>query len=141
MQLPIFLFFTLLLLPLYIRSLSSFYPNSITATQPFNSNLEPSDLIKISFSFHLRRSYSSLRFPIKTNVTKLCLLLLLAGDVSINPGPSNFAFTNIRSLRNKGDAISEFIDTSSIDILGLTETYISENDTPSFLSELTPDGF
>ena len=55
-------------------------------------------------------------------------LVLLSGDVVLNPGPLKFGFANCLSIRNKG-------------VFGLTQTHIKALDTPSFLNELTPEDF
>jgi hypothetical protein len=82
-----------------------------------------------------------LRFSKHVHVFQLSIVLLLAGDIEVNPGPVNFGFGNCRSIRNKGPAISDLITSADIDIFGITETHIRENDTPSFLNDLTPDGY
>ena len=61
---------------------------------------------------------------------KLLLLLLLSGDVSLNPGPNiscnmRFATTNLRSVRQKSAALSDLISSKQIDILAMTETWLS----------------
>ena len=71
---------------------------------------------------------------------KLLLLLLLAGDVNVNPGPT-IGLVNARSVRNKVPAIEELISSNKLLCLGLTETWLTASETSSFLSELTPDGF
>ena len=81
------------------------------------------------------------RSPDSVYTFQLSIVLLLAGDIEINPGPVNFGFGNCRSIRNKGPAISDLMTSACIDIFGLTETHIRVNDTPSFLEELTPDGY
>lgn len=78
---------------------------------------------------------------------KLSFLLILAGDISINPGPKSpfknlkIGLSNARSVKNKTAAITDLITSKNLDILGLTETWLGENETNSFLSDLTPDGF
>ena len=72
----------------------------------------------------------------------LGVLLLLAGDISINPGPDlKFAFTNIRSIRNKYTSVSNFILGKEIDVFSMNETWLSPNDTNAFLAEITPQGY
>ena len=75
-------------------------------------------------------------------------LLLLAGDISSNPGPTaksgipiKIACANLQSLRNKGPATSSFISDKGIHCLMITETWIKDKDTKSFIAELTPPGF
>ena len=68
-------------------------------------------------------------------------LVLLSGDVALNPGPMKFGFANCRSIRNKGPTLCEEVKTGNFDAFGLTETHIKALDTPSFLNELTPEDF
>ena len=94
--------------------------------------------------FHFSRfstRYAPLSFPRSANFSQLVTLLLLSGDIALNPGPINFAFTNCRSIRNKHAGLLDLVTSKSIGIMGLTETHIRSTDTPSFLSELTPTGF
>ena len=49
-------------------------------------------------------------------------LVLLSGDVTLNPGPLNFGFANCRSIRNKGPFLSDEVKTANFDVFGLTET-------------------
>ena len=65
-------------------------------------------------------------------------LVLLSGDVALNPGPMKFGFANCRSIRNKGPTLCEEVKSGNFDVFGLTETHIKALDTPSFLNELTP---
>ena len=76
----------------------------------------------------------------KASFRQLALVLLL-GDVALNPGPMKFGFANCRSIRNKGPTLCEEVKTGNFDAFGLTETHIKALDTPSFLSELTPEDF
>ena len=68
-------------------------------------------------------------------------LVLLSGDVALNPGPLKFGFANCQSIRNKGPTLCDEIQTGNFDVFGLTETDIKALDTPSFLNELTPEDF
>ena len=61
-------------------------------------------------------------------------LVLLSGDVALNPGPMKFGFANCRSIRNKGPTLCEEVKTGNFDVFGLTETHIKALDTPSFLN-------
>src|SRR6476469_2269504 len=83
----------------------------------------------------------------------LFLLLVLGGDVERNPGPIsvtsnlNLAHLNIRSASsitdscNKPLLLQEFISENSIDVLSLTETWLSPDTPPSVLNSLTPPNF
>ena len=69
------------------------------------------------------------------------LLLLMCGDVAMNPGPVMLGSVNVRSIRNKGPLLSDTIASHAFDFLCLTETHIRTTDSDSFLHSLTPDGF
>ena len=69
------------------------------------------------------------------------LLLLMCGDVAMNPGPVMLGSVNVRSIRNKGPLHSDTIASHAFDFLCLTETHIRTTDSDSFLRSLTPDGF
>ena len=77
---------------------------------------------------------------------KLSLLLLLSGYVSLNPGPNiscnmRFATTNLRSVRQKSAALSDLISSKQIDILVMTETWLSSCDTAACLADISHPGF
>ena len=73
------------------------------------------------------------------------ILLILSGDVSINPGPNTSLLTgsliNIRSIRNKSVALAEFINSNKSDIIAVTETWLRPDDTDSFIASVTPPGY
>lgn len=77
------------------------------------------------------------------------ILLLLSGDINLNPGPSvsqytpnlRFACTNICSIRHKSPIIHDFVDSHNINIIAVTETWLRPDDTPSLIAEITPPGF
>ena len=75
----------------------------------------------------------------------LSLLLLLAGDVSLNPGPERpnlrLGTVNARSMRDKAPVLSDFVVSKGIDLLGITETWLTTRETPGDLAEMTPHGF
>ena len=52
------------------------------------------------------------------------LLLLLGGDVSLNPGPLTLGVLNTRSVRNKGPLLADIVASNYLDILCLTETHV-----------------
>jgi len=76
----------------------------------------------------------------------LVILVLLCGDIHINPGPCSNTFQvctlNIRSLLNpvKYTAIADLADAYQIDLFALTETWISSSSS-SELFNATPPGF
>ena len=77
------------------------------------------------------------RFPKSVNARGLFLILLLGGDIAVNPGPA-MGVVNVRSIRNKGVVISDNIASHNIDLLCLTETHIRTSDTDSLLKSVTP---
>ena len=94
-------------------------------------------------------SYNRLRFFFS-------VLLLLAGDVELNPGPSSttassttlkFACLNIRSATSvtneldKPSVLQQFLLEQSTDILTLTETWLSPDTPYSVLNSLKPPDF
>ena len=71
----------------------------------------------------------------------LVTLLLLCGDISLNPGPISFGAVNCRSVRNKGPCINDTVTVHSVDILAVTETHIHWEETDNLLHSITPTGF
>ena len=71
-------------------------------------------------------------FPCSTNFRGLSILLLLCGDISLNPGPITFGLVNCRSVRNKGPGIADMMSSDSFSILAITETHIRPSDSDSF---------
>jgi len=82
----------------------------------------------------------------------ISLLLLLAGDIEVNPGPTspqflNTSHLNIRSATtitadlDKPAALQEFVTDNNLDILTLSESWLSIDTPPSILNSLTPPGF
>ena len=68
-------------------------------------------------------------------------LILLSGDMAVNPGLLRFGFANCCSIRNKGPLLADEVKSGGYNVFGLTETHIRAHDTPFFLKELTPDDF
>ena len=81
------------------------------------------------------------KIPAHANVKCLLILLLLSGDIALNPGPINFGFVNCCAIRNKGPLINDTIVSNNLDILALAETHIHISDTDSLLKSVTPPGF
>ena len=61
------------------------------------------------------------------------LLLLLGGDVCLNPGPLTLGVLNTGSVRNKGPLLADIVASNDIHILYLTETHVRSFDSDSFL--------
>ena len=80
-------------------------------------------------------------FPSSVKSQSLCVLLLLCGDISLNPGPIVMGVANCRSVRNKGPMISDAVFNHSLDILSLVETHIHLTDTDCLLQSITPPSY
>ena len=80
-------------------------------------------------------------FPCVAKCHGLATLLLLCGDISLNPGPISFGVINCRSVRNKGPCINDTVTVHSVDILAVTETHIRQEETDNLLHSITPTGF
>ena len=61
-----------------------------------------------------------------------------ADNISCN---MRFATTNLRSVRQKSAALSDLISSKQIDILAMTETWLSSCDTAACLADISPPGF
>ena len=79
----------------------------------------------------------------------ISLLLLLAGDVELNPGPNalRFAHLNINSItsinfkRDKPALLHDFLIERDIELLSISETRLHENELPSTLNLFTPANY
>ena len=80
-------------------------------------------------------------FPSSVKSRSLCVLLLLCGDISLNPGHIVMGVANCRSVRNKGPMISDAVFNHSLDILSLVETHICPTDTDCLLQSITPPSY
>ena len=80
-------------------------------------------------------------FPLSVKSQSLCVLLLLCGDISLNPGPIVMGVANCRSVRNKTPMISDAVFNHSLDILSLVETHIRPTDTDCLLQSITPPSY
>ena len=63
-------------------------------------------------------------FPSTVKQSGLMLLILMCGDVAMNPGPTMLGLVNARSIQNKGPLITDTIASHTLDFLCLTETHI-----------------
>ena len=141
----------------FLNSISA-SPTSKTAYFP-SASVHPSlNGIYSSFLATLRSQRRSfvLSFNLRSSRKRFALFiffsLLLSGDVELNPGPSlpnnlSFATLNIRSASSitsdldKPEVLRDFILTNSLDVLLLTETWLSSDSPPSVLNSLTPLGY
>ena len=69
------------------------------------------------------------------------LLLLLGGDVSLNPGPLTLGILKARSVRNIGPVPVDIVASHDLDSLCLTETYVCLFHRASILWSITPSDF
>ena len=69
------------------------------------------------------------------------LLILMCGDLAINPRPVMLGLVNARLIWNKSPLLADTIASHSFDFLCLTETHTRTTDSDSFLRSLTLDGF
>ena len=98
-------------------------------------------VIPISFFFPSPRSKTQ-----KVLSCSLVALLLLCGDIHLNPGPGSNSFKictlNSRSLLNplKYTSITDLAKSRHIDLFALTETWITSS-TGAELSNATPPSF
>ena len=86
------------------------------------------------------------------------LILLLAGDINLNPGPTTtstltksttiqFASLNVCSISSVTDSLdkptllTEFIADENIEIFALSETWLSPDTLPSTLNSFTPSNY
>ena len=99
--------------------------------------------INSSIRFRPRSSYPPSLFPSLSHGT--LILLLLAGDVELNPGPSplNFTHLNIRSIRSfqKSSSLHNYLADHPTEILSLNETWLQPTDSDNFVSSLAPPGY
>ena len=126
----ILLFCTMLMAATHLRTVSHNFIGS--------GFLIPS-MLKIAKNY----SYSSTChvFPPTVKQSGLMLLILMCGDVAMNPGPVMLGLVNARTIRNKGPLLADTIASHTFDFLCLTEIHIHTTDSDSFLRSLTPDGF
>jgi Reverse transcriptase (RNA-dependent DNA polymerase)/Endonuclease-reverse transcriptase len=145
----------------YLHSATHLPATKLLCTSLFPpSSLHPSldgscAILLASHSFQPRSFMYSTR-PSFFSRNRFALLvyfsLLLSGDIQLNPGPSNpftisFSTLNIRSAStitsdlDKPELLQNFILDKSIEILALTETWLSPDTPPSVLNSLTPPNF
>ena len=141
---PSLAFTSLLILLLSATKLHSNSPrislnaSNETATAQFSCL----NVVSISFFFTSPKSKNHMVKP-----CTLTLLLILCGDIQLNPGPCTKTFNvctlNVRSLLNplKFTAIHDLAESRHIDLFALTETWITSSSTSAQLHGATPPGF
>ncbi len=157
----LFIFFFILFIPISIfQPLCSSHPPAFSSPTflfppiPHPSVCQSLDNISLSYLINLTVTGKSCLYssPPKSTSFLLCCLLLLSGDVEINPGPVNISSlicahlnvrsaTSITSTHDKPTLIRELISDQHLDILTLSETWLTKDSLPSVLNSLTPPGF
>ena len=74
------------------------------------------------------------------NVYNLQQVTLTQHDPSFTRKPAIVALLNVRSIRNKSPFITDYVLEHDIDILCLTETWLSTDD-DLLVTSITPDGY
>ena len=134
-----------------IHVVTSLNPPSITSTSPQSiinhyttATRQYGHLQVIPLSFFLISSHQKSRclYP----KSYFLLLILLSGDIHLNPGPPsqfNICTLNIRSLTNQlhYTALADLALTHHINLFALSETWVTPSTTFSELSEATPPEF
>ena len=134
-----------------IHVVTSLNPPSITSTSPQSiinhyttATRQYGHLQVIPLSFFLISSHQKSRclYP----KSYFLLLILLSGDIHLNPGPTsqfNICTLNIRSLTNQlhFTALADLALTHHINLFALSETWVTPSTTFSELSEATPPEF
>ena len=115
-------------------------PSKYISTQESLTYLHSLPCLNLCFNRKL------LPIPRSTPTFKLSLILLLAGDVNLNPGPVvrhniRLATTNIRSIRDKTASLTDLIISKTIDILAVIETWLRPHDTASCIADISPPGY
>ena len=87
-----------------------------------------------------------LPIPHSRPIFKLVLILLLAGDVSLNPGPAvrgniRLATTNICFIQEKTTSLSHLLISKTIDILAITETWLRPHNTAAYIADISPPDY
>ena len=111
-------------------------------------NIMFSNLVKAKLLLlHVCFNQKVLPLPPSRPSFKLAILLLLAGDVSLNPGPfglnerSKIATMNVRSIKPNTAPFSEYVTSTNLDIVVVTETWLKHDDTQSMIAYISPPGY
>jgi hypothetical protein len=119
--------------------------SSISVSEPTTATCQFAHLNFIPLTFYFFTPPHS--HFIRPKNTLLSLLILLCGDVELNPGPISGTFNvctlTIMSLINitHYTALSRTAEAHHIDLFALTETWISASTTSAELLESKPTGF
>ena len=146
---------------LNISSLLNTHPPTFNKPNPFNlftdlhhassfylfssSNLSVSPHLLLFLNSSIRHRPSSPYPPTMCpSFNSLSLLLiLLSGDVQLNPGPPmlNFTHLNIHSLATKSAPLHNYLISHPTDILSLNETLLQPTDSDSSVASFIPPSY
>ena len=141
----------------YFTTQNLFYPPNVERNSKCNP-IPPASvcqcLDKLGISFVIQRTspfrLKGLKFRSGFQRKKLqLLLLLLCGDVEINPGPSQLILghLNTRSIASvtneidKPTLIQDLISDSNIEIFSVNETWLHPNELPQTLNSFVPENY
>ena len=135
-----------------IHVVTSLNPPSITTTSQQSIINNTTSLPPVNTVIF--KSYLCHFFLISSHQKSCCLypksyflfLILLSGDIHLNPGPTsqfNICTLNIRSLTNQlhYTALADLAHTHNINLFALSETWVTPSTTFSEHSEATPPEF
>ena len=111
-------------------------------------NLREYNILRPFYTAFLNLCFNHKLLPIPRSrpTFKLAIILLLAGDVSLNPGPAvrrniRLATTNVRSIRDQTASLSDLLISKTIDILAVTETWLRPHDTVACIADISHSGY
>ena len=74
------------------------------------------------------------KFP--SHSLKLIIILLLSGDISLNPGPAaqniKISTINVRSIKCKTAPFTEFVTSEKLEVVAVTETWLADIAPPGY---------
>ena len=124
---------------------------SLTPAIPHSSISPPLNHVHGSLLYRLMTKRYGLIPPHRPHSFILPLLLMLCGDIHLNPGPNpsslQLAHLNIASATStsptldKPTLLKQFLSDQNVEILSLSETWLSPATLPSTLNSLTPPNF
>ena len=146
---------------LFITAVSFIYKDDELAScgpTIFETNChQPSSLTNIMFSNLVKTKLPLLNVcfnrkllplpPSRPSFKLAYFLLLLAVEVSLNPGPSGsnkrikIAAMNVRSIKPKTATFSEYVTSKNMDIVAVTETWLKHDETKSTIADISPPGY
>ena len=80
-------------------------------------------------------------FSLLVRVMTVISLIVLSGDIQINPGPLQFGCLNCCSAAPKVPLIHDLMNDNSLDVLLLSETWFTTDTPQSVLLDVAPTGY